>query len=296
MDTFRSPRSLPALTRRALWAALALAGLLVLLWFAEFHVGVVQRLDARIFNGFFGIGERPHVWGLASSIAGLCDPSRYVFLCLAPVAIALARRRFLLAAVIVATLLAANMTTEVLKPLLAAPRPAGVTIHHVSEVSWPSGHATAAMVLALCLVLACPARRRPFAAALGAAFAVAVSYSFLSLGWHYPSDVLGGFLVASIWTLLAVAGYTTYQEGHGRGIHEPRPRDPAAAEALAPSAVLLAAVLLVAVLVAAVRPAPVLDYVSAHTAFVVGAAGIGALAMLLSAGFALALRRGPQSR
>ena len=28
-----------------------------------------------------------------------------------------------------------------------------------------------------------------------AAFAIAVSYSFLELGWHYPSDVLGGFLI-----------------------------------------------------------------------------------------------------
>lgn len=288
--------SVPHLARRALWVALALTAALVLLWFAEFHIGVVQRLDARIFNGFFGLGERPHVSGLASSIARLCDPSRYVFLCLAPVAIALARRRFLLAAVIVATLLAANMTTEVLKPLLAAPRPAGVTVHHVSGVSWPSGHATAAMALALCVVLACPPRRRPFAAALGGAFAVAVSYSFLSLGWHYPSDVLGGFLVASVWTLLAVAGYTTYQERRGRGIREPRSGDPAAAEALAPSAVMLAAVLLVAVLVAAVRPAPVLDYVSAHKAFVLGAIGIGALALVLSTGFALALRRSPQSR
>ena len=63
--------------------------------------------------------------------------------------------------------------------------------------SWPSGHATAAMSFALCAVLAAPARLRPLVAAVGAAFAVAVCYSFLALAWHYPSDVLGGFLVAT---------------------------------------------------------------------------------------------------
>lgn len=288
---------LPGLARRALWGALALCALLILLWVAEFHVAAVQRLDARIFNGFFGLGQRPHVGGLASFIAGLCDPSRYVFLCVAPLAIALWRRRYLLAAVIAATLLAANATTEVLKPLLASPRPGGVTIHHVSEVSWPSGHATAAMTLALCIVLACPPHRRPYAAALGAAFAVAVSYSFLSLGWHYPSDVLGGFLVASIWTLLAVATYTRYRDRHGRST-EPHSAAPPTAEALAPSAVMLSATLLVVGLVAAVRPAPVVDYVRAHIVFVAGAGGIGALAVVLSTGFALALGRGgqPESR
>ena len=55
---------------------------------------------------------------------------------------------------------------------------------------------------------AAPARRRPVAATLGALFAVGVSYPFLTLGWYYPSDVLGGFLVAVTWIELAIAGVT----------------------------------------------------------------------------------------
>ena len=82
------------------------------------------------------------------------------------------------------------------------------------------------MSLALALVLAVPARRRPLAAALGAVFAVAVSYSFLTLGWHYPSDVLGGFLVAVIWAQLALAGVFvgTRARRAGRRRHGPAPR------------------------------------------------------------------------
>ena len=97
------------------------------------------------------------------------------------------------------------MTTQLLKPLLAEPRSVLPGDIAVGAISWPSGHATAAMSLALCSVLAAPARLRPAVAALGAVFAVAVSYSFLTLGWHYPSDVFGGYLVATAWTLLGIA-------------------------------------------------------------------------------------------
>src|SRR5439155_1635421 len=59
--------------------------------------------------------------------------------------------------------------------------------------------------LALCAVLVAPRRLRPAAAVLGALLAVAVAYAILILAWHFPSDVLGGFLVATMWVLLLVA-------------------------------------------------------------------------------------------
>ena len=61
------------------------------------------------------------------------------------------------------------------------------------------------MTLALCAILVAPPALRAAAAMLGGAFAVGVGYGVLVLGWHYPSDVLGGFLVAGLWTSLAVA-------------------------------------------------------------------------------------------
>ena len=75
------------------------------------------------------------------------------------------------------------------------------------------------MSLALCAVLAAPPRLRPAVARAMAAFAVAVCYSFLALGWHYPSDVLGGFLVALDWTLLGAAALV-----HGSMPRWPTPR------------------------------------------------------------------------
>jgi membrane-associated phospholipid phosphatase len=99
----------------------------------------------------------------------------------------------------------APLTSELLKPLLAHPH-VWIPWTDVSEASWPSGHATAAAALALCATLVCTPRRRPLVAALGASYAAAVGCSLLILAWHMPSDVIGGYLVATLWASLAVAG------------------------------------------------------------------------------------------
>ena len=194
-------------------------------------------------------------------------------------------------------LLGANETTQLLKPVLAAPHDI-LPVHFVIAASFPSGHATAVMSLALCAVISAPARRRPLVGALMAAFAIAVCYSFLELGWHYPSDVLGGFLVAGTWTLLGVAGLSIY-EAHRPALARRAAAERAVAErapaislreALGPPAVLVAAAALLAGLIALARPHAVLAYAHAHEAFVLGAAVIAVLSFTLASGLMLMLR------
>ena len=82
---------------------------------------------------------------------------------LAAIAAALAalfRRRFDLAAVAIATLAGANLTTHLLKPLLAHTDPLGGEAARGIDASFPSGHATAAMSLALVAVIVAPRRWR----------------------------------------------------------------------------------------------------------------------------------------
>ena len=70
--------------------------------------------------------------------------------------------------------------------------------------AYPSGHTTAVMSFALALAIVAPPRLRPLAAAAGALLTVGTVYSILILGGHYPSDIIGGFLVATAWACLAV--------------------------------------------------------------------------------------------
>jgi len=280
--------------RAALYAFGALAGLslLALTWYCAFHVGPLERADAHVLRGFTSLAGHPHVSGLARRVASLCDPQPYVFLCALPVAITLVRRRPWTLLVIAVVLLGANISTEFLKPLLAHPRLGQQLLVQptVAAASWPSGHATAAMALALCCVLAAPPRLRPAAAVGGAAFAIAVSYSFLALGWHYPSDALGGFLVAATWTAAAVAAVLAVQRRR-EGTPAAAGRRISLATALAPAAATLAGALLLALLVLIARPHEVVTYAREHTAFVAGAASIGTLALSLAMSLMLTLRR-----
>jgi len=278
--------------RRAVYAmagAAVAAVLLLITWYLAFHVSFFREEDAKILSGFAGL-HRPRSASIASFIAQLCNPNPYVYLCAAVVLVALLRRRPGVALVIVIVIFGANTTTQVLKPLLAAPRPPVSGIWAISPASWPSGHATAALSLALCAVLAAPARIRPAVAAIGAVFAVAVSYSFLTLTWHYPSDVFGGFLVATAWTLMGIAALLVARARRGIDVGGETPRA-SLSEALRPAGAALLGALVLGGLIALARPHQVIAYAQNHTAFVVGAASIGALGLMLATGVMLALRR-----
>lgn len=270
----------------------ASAVLLLLTWVAAFHVGFAQHADQSVFLGFADL-RRPRVDSLARLLARLCDPIPFVLFGALIMFAAFKRGRTRMLLATGAILVGANVTTQVLKPLLAQPRAHWLlgALGPVGSASWPSGHATAAMSLALSAGLAAPPRRRAGVAALGGLFAVAVSYSFLTLGWHYPSDVLGGFLVAAIWTQLAVAALLTTggREGDEVGAGEGE-RLPLRA-ALTPAAAVLGGAAVLAALVVLDRPHQVITYARAHAAFMIGAAGIVALGMALAAAMTLSMRR-----
>src|SRR6185312_7077744 len=143
--------------RRARTALIGAAGGvlgLALVWYVSHYTGAGKHVDASILRGFADL-TRPRLDELTNFIAALCDPSPYVYLASVPVLVALLRRRPRVAVMIAVVLLCANETTELLKPLLIAPREVG-PFGVMYNSSWPSGHATAAMSLALCAIIAAP--------------------------------------------------------------------------------------------------------------------------------------------
>jgi membrane-associated phospholipid phosphatase len=283
----------PKRAKLALCGAVGGVGLLIITWLLAFHVAVFRNADQSIFVGFDELHNRGRIEAVANRVANLCDPKPFAVLAALILVVALLRKRVRAAVAITVILVGANLTTHLLKPLLAVPRASSLLggISPVGAGSWPSGHATAAMSLALCCVIAAPARRRPLVAALGALFAVAVSYSFLTLGWHYPSDVFGGFLVAASWTLAGVAAVLTLDERRPRRVADQSRDRLSLRDALAPPALAVVGAAALAGLVALARPHQVLTYARAHEAFIVGAAAIGLLGLALATGLMLALRR-----
>src|SRR4051812_47379105 len=276
-------------SRDALGLAGAGAAALVAGWLVTFQLGFGRWLDAAVLQGFVAL-RRPAIDPFVQALADVGDAVPMVLVGLALVAWAWARGRPRVALAVPAVLLGAELTTQVLKPLLADPRVCQCFADaRVEAASWPSGHATGAMALALCAVLVAPPRRRPLVAAVGAALAVATSYSLMTMGWHYPSDVLAGFLVATTWALLAVAALRAADaRWPARSGREAAVR---LGQALAPTALVGALAGLAVVAVVALRPAQAVAYAHAHTSFVLGAATVAAAGGALAAGLALALRR-----
>jgi membrane-associated phospholipid phosphatase len=281
---------MPIRPRTTLLCAMACLALLALDWFATFHLGFFQHADQAIFRQFGDLEGHGSIAWISHHFVLLFEPNPYVYLVLVPMVVALLRGRPRVVVAVGAIILGANVTTEVVKHLLAAPRPGPlVGAPPVPVTSWPSGHATAVMALVLASVLAAPARLRPAATALGAVLSIAVGYSLLAARIHYPSDVLAGFLIAAIWTLLVVAALLVAERR--RPVARATGNTVSVRSALgAPGAVLVGA-FVVGVILALSRPHDVVSYASAHTAFVVGAAAVAALSLALSTVVLLSVRR-----
>ena len=78
--------------------------------------------------------------------------------------------------------------------------------------SFPSGHAMMSSALALSTVLLLwQTRWRWTAVTIGALYVVAIGFSRLYLGVHYPTDVLAGWTVSFIWILTVYTVITGHQ-------------------------------------------------------------------------------------
>jgi membrane-associated phospholipid phosphatase len=246
-----------------------------------------QARDTASLDGFASL-QRTGIDGLLNRIAHLADTTPYLLLSLTVAAVALGRGRPRLATAVLLVLIVAPVTSEILKHLTATPRIQSlIRANEVGLGSWPSGHATGAMALALCAVLVVPQRMRTAVAIAGGLFAIAVGYAVVALVWHFPSDTVGGFLVAAMWALLGVAAVRRWPDP-ASGRPEPERRPDAA---LRGSGLVVGAfATLAALAIASTRPGAIVERLAEYPSFAAAAAGIAALAAVLATVFVRSAR------
>lgn len=191
--------------RLPLFAATGCAAVFVAVLAAAYMLGPAERLDVTALHGLMTL-RGPWANPVAHVFTHLGDPLPLVAILAVIFAWGWAQGRRRQAIAAVALVAGANVTTQLLKVLLAHPRvqPA-LGAEPLGPEAFPSGHATASMSLGLAAVLVAPARWRVGVASAAAAYVIGVCTSVLVLGWHFPSDVLGGLLIASGFFFVGVA-------------------------------------------------------------------------------------------
>jgi undecaprenyl-diphosphatase len=95
---------------------------------------------------------------------------------------------------------------SVVKLVVARPRPTIEQLTHLSSLSFPSEHTTqaAAIYLTIAILLSKDLKRgwRNLLIVIAVVIAVAVAWSRVYLGVHYPTDVVAGLMLGWSWALL----------------------------------------------------------------------------------------------
>ena len=273
-------------------AAGCVAAFGLLMWLA-YYVPPAQWLDGAALNGFVALQDR--LGGEASRLAQLFNPGVYPLLVIPVLGYALLARRFRHAAAALLLLVGANVSSQVLKVLLGHFRDLShwPGVGYIGPQAFPSGHATASMALAFAAVLVAPRAYRPIVAVAGGLLALAVSLAVVVLAWHFPSDVVGGQLLAATWCLVSLAAL---RYSRARWPEHGSMRQAARETFVLPSRRALTtagiSILAAVALVAAALADPIASFAQRHTAAVAVGAAISASAVALLAGVtALAARR-----
>jgi membrane-associated phospholipid phosphatase len=217
-----------------------LAAAIVMVLFAvlasEVLEGETQHFDDAVRMTVYGVAS-PRATTVLHAITQLGSPLFLLPMTLVASLIFLRRRRIRGAILLTATMVGVSLLNWILKSVFQRPRPLpffGLTVP--ASYSFPSGHSLAAFCFYGALAALVTARlRSTFWGALVWAGAVviivAVGFSRLYLGLHYPSDIIGGYATGFVWVLTVASADRMFRRADQRGaktaVAEPPPGGPA---------------------------------------------------------------------
>lgn len=150
---------------------------------------------------YFGYGPRPYVLTVLTTL------------------VLIARRRRTEVAFLVTSAAVAGLLNQVVKVAIGRPRPSPALVavtRHLTDFSFPSGHVMFYVAFfGFVLFLAYRERGRSairiVVMVLASVPILLVGASRVYLGEHWPSDVLGGYLLAIAWLTAAIEAYERWK-------------------------------------------------------------------------------------
>ena len=100
----------------------------------------------------------------------------------------------------------------ILKNTIKRPRPIGIKLVEAHGYSFPSGHSSISTAIGIILIyfIFKRAKNRKVAYILSGIillYLLLVGFSRVYVGAHYPTDILGGWLIAIVWSYVSIAAY-----------------------------------------------------------------------------------------
>jgi undecaprenyl-diphosphatase len=131
-----------------------------------------------------------------------------------------------LAAFVVVTMTGSVLLNSLVKLAVDRARPVlDDPVAHAAGMSFPSGHAQSAMVAASVLLLVfLPLLRgawRWVAVGVAVVYVLAIGFARVTLGVHYVSDVLAGYVLGAAWVAAMVAAFNAWRRDRGRPAADP---------------------------------------------------------------------------
>ena len=164
-------------------------------------------LDHAIEQALYAI-RNPHIVQAFIWISELASETTIIGLTAVAIILLVRRRKWPAISGLIISVLGSTAVVLVLKYLVARVRPAGIAAYQESGFSFPSWHATSVVafygfILFLMWEALTPLQRKIKLAAVGIII-LAVGFSRLYLGVHYPSDVLAGYLLGGLFVWLGI--------------------------------------------------------------------------------------------
>lgn len=179
-------------------------GVASLIWTALVVAGWTQEFDRAVLS-WAGRAGADHIWlrDCARIVTRMGDGASRIAIALLAALFLLYRKRRLSALALAFLVGGGILLSEGLKAVIDRPRPDVVPwLDAIHNASYPSGHAMGATILALSLSLTIGGR---LLWALALPYVLLVSASRMVLGVHWPSDIIGGWLIGTAWVCFIMA-------------------------------------------------------------------------------------------
>jgi undecaprenyl-diphosphatase len=183
---------------------------------SEVMEGNTQAIDVQIMRSLRSVADPAQpigpawVEGALLDVTALGSPVVLGLIVLIITGYLLLEARYVTAAIVLASSISGEILNELLKLFFERPRPAVVPhLRAVVTASFPSGHAMESAIIYLtlgALLMRVVAGRitKIYCMAMAMLLTLLVGVSRVFLGVHYPSDVLGGWMLGFVWAAITL--------------------------------------------------------------------------------------------